>query len=120
MKQERPDNTTKTGGVTCSACGQWWPRDPALEVECPQCRAAPGVKCRRPSGHPCALHRARDRLAMERGYLERCPAAGDQGELADTAPATPPALRGRARSAKAQASVDGLPLFRDGVQDDLL
>jgi len=58
----------------CNACGQEWPRDPALEVECPDCRAGIGSACRRPSGHACAVHGGRDRLAMDRGFLEPCPA----------------------------------------------
>ena len=60
--------------VRCNACGEVWARDPALEVECPNCRAAPGSPCRRPSGHGCAVHAARDRLAMQRGFLAPCPA----------------------------------------------
>jgi hypothetical protein len=58
----------------CKACGQQWPCDPALEVECPDCHARPGAKCRRPSGHACDIHAARDRLAMARGFLTPCPA----------------------------------------------
>ena len=65
--------------VQCSACGQEWPRDPALEVACPVCRASVGAPCRRPSGHRVyggELHPDRDRLAMEvvPGY-GRCPTA---------------------------------------------
>jgi hypothetical protein len=65
--------------VKCSACGQEWPRDPALEVECPVCRAGVGVPCKRPSGHETfgsQPHPDRDRLAMHvvTGY-GRCPAA---------------------------------------------
>lgn len=64
--------------VRCHACGQTWPRDPALEVPCPTCRAGVGRKCRRPSGHEAwgGVHAERDLLAMEfvPGY-GRCPAA---------------------------------------------
>ena len=65
--------------IKCSACGQQWPRDPALEVACPVCRALVGSPCRRPSGHEVyggQPHPDRDRLAMEvvPGY-GRCPAA---------------------------------------------
>lgn len=60
----------------CNSCGQEWPRDPALEVECPDCRASVGAPCRRPSGHGCAVHGARDRLAMDRGFLTLCLAIG--------------------------------------------
>jgi hypothetical protein len=58
----------------CNACGEEWPRDPALEVECPDCRASIGSPCRRPSGHGCAVHGARDRLAMDWGFLSPCSA----------------------------------------------
>lgn len=73
----------------CQACGQEWPRDPALEVACPACHAPEGAPCRRPSGHGCAVHEARDRLAMERGILAPCPASAPRG----------------------RAPRDGLPLF---------
>lgn len=65
--------------VKCSRCGQEWPRDPALEVECPTCRAPVGRKCRRPSGHPVLgpnrMHPKRDNAAMSAGLLMRCPAS---------------------------------------------
>ena len=61
--------------VCCNACGEEWPRDPAFEVECPDCRVAIGSPCRRPSGHGCAVHAARDRLAIESGFLAPCPAS---------------------------------------------
>lgn len=75
--------------VTCHRCGQEWPRDPALEVECPTCHAPVGRPCVRPSEHKTwggQPHPERDRLAMRvvPGY-GRCPAAGvaavRQGEL---------------------------------------
>ena len=55
--------------ATCSNCGETWPRDPALEVACPTCHARVGVKCRRPSGHSCELHRSCDQAAMDAGFL---------------------------------------------------
>lgn len=62
--------------VSCHACGQEWPRDPALEVPCPDCKARVGAWCKRPSGHKAMdLHVARDHAAMAAGLLERCPAA---------------------------------------------
>jgi hypothetical protein len=69
--------------VSCSACNQSWPRDPALEVECPKCKAKIGNYCRvrRPSGHTAnfgnktLIHPIRDQLAMDMGFLQRCPAA---------------------------------------------
>jgi len=59
--------------VRCNACGEVWRRDPALDVECPDCRAPIGSSCRRPSGHHCAVHAARDRLAMQRGFRRPLP-----------------------------------------------
>jgi len=59
--------------VSCSLCGEEWPRDPALEVPCPSCHARIAVKCRRPSGHNCDVHAERDRLAMALGFLKPCP-----------------------------------------------
>jgi len=72
--------------VSCSACGTQWPRDPALEVECPKCEAKIGHYCRvrRPSGHTTnfgnktLIHPARDQLAMDMGLLKRCPVARRQ------------------------------------------
>jgi hypothetical protein len=68
--------------VSCSACGQQWPRDPALEVGCPTCNARVGPYCssHRPSGYrirfgSTLIHPARDRLAMDLGFLQRCTAA---------------------------------------------
>jgi len=69
--------------VACSACGQEWERDPAIEVECPKCDAKVGHYCRvrRPSERTCnfgnktLIHPARDQLAMDKGFLQRCPAA---------------------------------------------
>ena len=65
--------------VVCHKCGRTWPRDPALEVACPTCHAPVGVKCRRPSGHGCDIHTARDRAAMDAGLLRPCPAATANG-----------------------------------------
>lgn len=53
--------------VRCHLCGEEWPREPALEVACPTCKAPVGERCRRPSGHRgnfVGLHPARDREAM--------------------------------------------------------
>lgn len=83
--------------VRCDRCGQEWPRDPVLEVECPVCGAQPGQACRaaRPSGYvhsasfaglPPWGHDERDILAMQivPGY-GRCPAS--RGSAPDLAPA---------------------------------
>lgn len=62
--------------VCLRGCGRSWPRDPALEVECPTCRAPIGSPCRRPSGHPIfggSPHAARDLLADREGHYGRCP-----------------------------------------------
>jgi hypothetical protein len=68
--------------VSCSACGQQWPQDPALEVVCPICNAQAGYYCceKRPSGYrirfgSTLIHPARDQLAMDKGFLQKCPAA---------------------------------------------
>jgi hypothetical protein len=74
--------------VTCSTCGEYWQRDPALEVPCPTCHARAGVKCRRPSGHPCELHASRDQAAIDAGFLRRCP----QGPSAQREQAVAPQL----------------------------
>jgi predicted amidophosphoribosyltransferase len=61
--------------VKCDNCGQEWPRDPALEVACPKCRAPVGRVCRRPSGHNLwgnQPHRERDQAAMDAGLLQVC------------------------------------------------
>lgn len=62
--------------AVCHACGETWPRDPALEIECPDCRAPIGSPCKRPSGHRASrLHNARDAAAMAAGIIGRCSAA---------------------------------------------
>ena len=61
--------------VTCRNCGGTYPYDPALDVVCPTCQAPKGVKCRRPSGHDCELHIARDALALKEGKIWLCPAS---------------------------------------------
>ena len=62
--------------AVCLRCGMEWPYDPALDVKCPQCQAPKGVNCRRPSGHNCELHIARDRAALDAGVIIKC--TGDQ------------------------------------------
>lgn len=41
-------------------------------IQCPDCHAHPGQQCRRPSGHPCAMHAARYRK-VEMDDAARCP-----------------------------------------------
>jgi hypothetical protein len=69
--------------VSCSNCGERWPRDPALEVKRPTCHAPAGVRCKRPSGHGCDIHASRDQAAMDAGFLRMCP----KGPSATTAEA---------------------------------
>ncbi|WP_443029628.1 zinc finger domain-containing protein [Sphingomonas sp. TX0522] len=57
-------------------CERSWPRDPVLEVRCPDCAAPIGVRCRRPSGHSgpfVGLHASRDLLADRQGAYGACP-----------------------------------------------
>jgi hypothetical protein len=65
--------------VSCGkGCGKTWPRDPALEVPCPECAAPIGTRCRRPSGHGAwgrEPHAARDILADQQGHYGPCPRA---------------------------------------------
>lgn len=66
------------GEAVCQklGCTMSWPRDPVLEVACPDCRAAIGVRCRRPSGHSgpfVELHASRDILADREGKYGPCP-----------------------------------------------
>lgn len=57
-----------------TGCGKSWPRDPVLEVACPDCRQPVGSPCRRPSGHKAAEpHAARDILADRQGHYGLCP-----------------------------------------------
>jgi predicted RNA-binding Zn-ribbon protein involved in translation (DUF1610 family) len=65
--------------VKCNRCGQSWPRDPALEVECPTCGAGIGHQCKRPSGHRASFHGARDLKAMDDGKLTKCAALPHDG-----------------------------------------
>lgn len=63
--------------ATCNLCGRRWPRDPRLEVACPDCGAPAGQRCRRPSAHRgnfVEFHVAREQLAVDAGFLEsECP-----------------------------------------------
>lgn len=56
-------------------CAREWPRDPILEVACPDCKARVGASCKRPSGHRAwgAYHAARDILADQQGKYGVCP-----------------------------------------------
>jgi len=70
----------KSKPITCRRCGRTWPRDPALEVPCPQCQAPVGVACKRPSGHGgnfVDVHATRDQAAMDAGKLTKCEGGRD-------------------------------------------
>lgn len=55
-------------------CDKSWPRDPVLEVACPDCRQPAGSPCKRPSGHKApGPHAARDILADQLGHYGPCP-----------------------------------------------
>lgn len=66
------------GEARCArpGCTVTWQCDPVLTVACPDCGAAIGTRCRRPSGHAgpfVALHAARDVLADRQGAYGPCP-----------------------------------------------
>lgn len=69
--------TSAPDAVTCGkGCGKEWPRDPVLEVPCPECLAPIGVRCKRPSGHTIwgkEPHASRDILADRNGCYGPCP-----------------------------------------------
>lgn len=58
-----------------AGCTVSWPRDPILEVPCPDCKARTGAHCKRPSGHRAwgSSHNARDILADRMGAYGQCP-----------------------------------------------
>ena len=68
-----------TGPVTCHACGEQWPRHPALEVPCPTCQADVGKACHKPSGHARwdyeGPHVPREQRAVDEGFMSICTAS---------------------------------------------
>ena len=67
-----------TGEAHCQkpGCGKTLPRDPVLEVACPDCKAPVGARCKRPSGWSgpfTELHASRDILADRQGTYGPCP-----------------------------------------------
>jgi hypothetical protein len=59
----------------CHNCGETWNRHPATVVPCPDCKAAAGAVCKRPSGHNLFgddVHLCREQLAVDRGLLLKC------------------------------------------------
>jgi len=68
----------RRGPCRCArpGCDLEYPRDPVLEVACPDCRAPIGAGCRRPSGHSggfVEIHAARDLAADTAGAYGTCP-----------------------------------------------
>lgn len=68
----------RRGPCRCAkpGCDREWPRDPVLEVDCPDWRAPVGDGCRRPSGHGggfVEIHAARDLAADAAGAYGPCP-----------------------------------------------
>lgn len=84
-----PDAPTAVARCTRSPrCSMTWPRDPILEVACPECQAGIGHRCMRPSQHRTfggKPHAARDLLADRAGHYGQCPLG-----LCGVAPAEPP------------------------------
>lgn len=65
--------------MECHRCGERWTVHPALTVACPECQAAAGRACRRPSGHAIfggEVHVAREQLAVDRGLMTKCRGEG--------------------------------------------
>jgi hypothetical protein len=84
-----PVNTPGRSGqeVTCHACGETWPRDPVLEVECRVCHVRAGAFCNNPSGHKkMGFHPTRELAALAAGRMHLCPIGGDGGATTPGAP----------------------------------
>lgn len=80
-------HSTVKGVAQCNVpgCGKEWPRDPVLEVECPDCHVGPGVLCKRPSEHGVfgrGFHAARDLEADRQGKYGPCPLGGCKAAMA--------------------------------------
>ena len=60
--------------IECKACGDRWQRDPAYEVSCPTCKAAPGQICIWSGPRGALAHIGRDLAAMKLGRLHPCSA----------------------------------------------
>lgn len=109
--------------ATCSVCGETWPRDPVLEVPCPDCKVKVGTRCRRPSGHGASSpHIARDQAALDAGVIQRCRGQSVRSAVVCDAPRSisrPPPPRPTANErAHAAGQLDFLrPHFRYVVMD---
>jgi hypothetical protein len=80
---------------SCSRCGQQWEKHPATVVACPDCHAAAGSLCKRPSGHTVPLgevHVRREQAAVDAGLLPVCSAVGSSPAPIEQAP--PPVKAG--------------------------
>ena len=59
--------------VKCKSCHHEFRQAPPFEVKCPDCGAAPGSYCIRPSEHSGPLvpfHKSRDLLALKEGHYD--------------------------------------------------
>jgi hypothetical protein len=62
-----------TPAEACPYCGSLKGRGTCpCSIECPACHAAPGARCKRPSGHPCTMHTERYRVS-EKADAAKCP-----------------------------------------------
>ena len=59
----------------CGREGEW-SKDPRLVLPCPDCHAAAGHGCRRPSGHNCEVHIPREQAVVDAGLFPICPVCG--------------------------------------------
>lgn len=81
-------------------CDRSWPRDPALEVRCPDCGAPVGSPCKRPSGHTVfafGVHASRDLAADAAGKYGVCPTGRCGAHLRVDPPTDQSDLFGRLR-----------------------
>jgi hypothetical protein len=90
----------RIGPCVCAVtgCDREWPRDPVLEVACPDCHAAAGVRCKRPSGHSGSFVTARDLAADAAGAYGPCPLGRcglpAAGQTTQSHTSAPPAAQG--------------------------
>jgi hypothetical protein len=103
----------RTGPCICAVpgCNRDWPRDPILDVACPDCHGPVGVRCKRPSGHSGSFvtaHAARD-LAAEQPVPTapvRSAAAALQPPATQMEPKVSLRLPHKARSTSEESSHD--------------
>lgn len=68
----RPDSARRPDRSPCGCGLQARGTCPHLTT-CPRCHAAPGARCKRPSGHPAGAMHAERHRASERADAARCP-----------------------------------------------